>query len=198
MKLTLAQSITGVIKDSDNNLLFGATIYNSSNSKSVIANEMGAFSIESKKGENKLFISYVGYTSTIITLESTGDSINRGLIVLGNDSLEEIVISGTLRQVSKLKSAVPIELYTADFFKATPKASFFEAIEGINGVRPQLNCNICNTGDIHINGQEGFGRASALPGDFLSGFCFNMLAFREVFRLDSGWVVVGSVWRVIG
>ena len=155
MKLTLAQSITGVIKDSDNNLLFGATIYNSSNSKSVIANEMGAFSIESKKGENKLFISYVGYTSTIITLESTGDSINRGLIVLGNDSLEEIVISGTLRQVSKLKSAVPIELYTADFFKATPKASFFEAIEGINGVRPQLNCNICNTGDIHINGQEG-------------------------------------------
>ena len=155
MKLTLAQSITGVIKDSDNNLLFGATIYNSSNSKSVIANEMGAFSIESKKGENKLFISYVGYTSTIITLESTGDSINRGLIVLENDSLEEIVISGTLRQVSKLKSAVPIELYTADFFKATPKASFFEAIEGINGVRPQLNCNICNTGDIHINGQEG-------------------------------------------
>ena len=105
MKLTLAQSITGVIKDSDNNLLFGATIYNSSNSKSVIANEMGAFSIESKKGENKLFISYVGYTSTIITLESTGDSINRGLIVLENDSLEEIVISGTLRQVSKLKSA---------------------------------------------------------------------------------------------
>ncbi len=25
----------------------------------------------------------------------------------------------------------------------------------INGVRPQLNCNVCNTGDIHINGMEG-------------------------------------------
>ncbi|WP_317236019.1 TonB-dependent receptor plug domain-containing protein [Niabella hibiscisoli] len=25
----------------------------------------------------------------------------------------------------------------------------------MNGVRPQLNCNICNTGDIHINGLEG-------------------------------------------
>ena len=155
IKLTFAQTIYGVIKDSDSNLLFGATIYNSSNSKIGIANEMGVFSVESVKGENKLFISYVGYTSKIITLESTGDSINRGSIVLENDSLDEIVISGTLRQVSKLKSAVPIELYTANFFKATPKASFFEAIEGINGVRPQLNCNICNTGDIHINGQEG-------------------------------------------
>ena len=155
IKLTFAQTIYGVIKDSDSNLLFGATIYNSSNSKIGITNEMGVFSVESVKGENKLFISYVGYTSKIITLESTGDSINRGSIVLENDSLDEIVISGTLRQVSKLKSAVPIELYTANFFKATPKASFFEAIEGINGVRPQLNCNICNTGDIHINGQEG-------------------------------------------
>ena len=155
IKLTFAQTIYGVIKDSDSNLLFGATIYNSSNSKIGITNEMGVFSVESVKGENKLFISYVGYTSKIITLESTGDSINRGSIVLENDSLDEIVISGTLRQVSKLKSAVPIELYNANFFKATPKASFFEAIEGINGVRPQLNCNICNTGDIHINGQEG-------------------------------------------
>ena len=155
IKLTFAQTIYGVIKDSDSNLLFGATIYNSSNSKIGITNEMGVFSVESVKGENKLFISYVGYTSKIITLESTGDSINRGSIVLENDSLDEIVISGTLRQVSKLKSAVPIELYTANFFKATPKASFFEAIEGINGVRPQLNCNVCNTGDIHINGQEG-------------------------------------------
>ena len=155
IKFTFAQTIYGVIKDSDSNLLFGATIYNSSNSKIGITNEMGVFSVESVKGENKLFISYVGYTSKIITLESTGDSINRGSIVLENDSLDEIVISGTLRQVSKLKSAVPIELYTANFFKATPKASFFEAIEGINGVRPQLNCNICNTGDIHINGQEG-------------------------------------------
>ena len=155
IKFTFAQTIYGVIKDSDSNLLFGATIYNSSNSKIGITNEMGVFSVESVKGENKLFISYVGYTSKIITLESTGDSINRGSIVLENDSLDEIVISGTLRQVSKLKSAVPIELYTANFFKATPKASFFEAIEGINGVRPQLNCNVCNTGDIHINGQEG-------------------------------------------
>lgn len=28
-------------------------------------------------------------------------------------------------------------------------------MQTINGVRPQLNCNICNTGDIHINGLEG-------------------------------------------
>jgi len=151
--ITLAQTIKGVVKDQDNNLLFGATVYNSTNSKNTITNEEGVFSIESIKGENKFVISYVGHTPKVINVD--GSSIDLGTIVLENNSLDEVVVSGTLRQVSKLKSAVQIELYTADFFRATPKASFFEAIEGINGVRPQLNCNICNTGDIHINGQEG-------------------------------------------
>ncbi|MDA7706938.1 TonB-dependent receptor [Flavobacteriaceae bacterium] len=149
----MAQTINGVVKDQDHNLLFGATVYNSLNGKSTLTNEEGVFSIASIKGENKLVISYVGYTPKVLNVD--GNTTNIGTIALENDSLEEVVISGTLRQVSKLKSAVQIELYSADFFRATPKASFFEAIEGINGVRPQLNCNICNTGDIHINGQEG-------------------------------------------
>jgi outer membrane receptor for ferrienterochelin and colicins len=151
--MTLAQTISGVVKDQDDNLLFGATVYNNTNNKSTISNEEGAFTIASKKGENKLIISYVGYTPIAINID--GDTLNVGILKLENDSLEEVVISGTLSQVSKLKSAVQIELYSADFFRATPKASFFEAIEGINGIRPQLNCNVCNTGDIHINGQEG-------------------------------------------
>ena len=151
--MTLAQTISGVVKDQDDNLLFGATVYNNTNNKSTISNEEGAFTIPSKKGENKLIISYVGYTPIVINID--GDTLNIGILKLENDSLEEVVISGTLSQVSKLKSAVQIELYSADFFKVTPKASFFEAIEGINGIRPQLNCNVCNTGDIHINGQEG-------------------------------------------
>ena len=150
---TLAQTLNGVIKDQDNNLLFGATIYNSLNSKSTISDENGKFSIASTTGKNKLVISYVGYTPKVLNIN--GSTANIGTIVLENDSLDEVVVSGTLQQVSKLKSAVQVELYSADFFRATPKASFFEAIEGINGIRPQLNCNVCNTGDIHINGQEG-------------------------------------------
>jgi len=151
--MTLAQTISGVVKDQDDNLLFGATVYSSLNGKSTITNEDGVFSITSTKGKNKLIISYVGYIPIVVNID--GNTLNIGIIKLENDSLEEVVISGTLSQVSKLKSAVQIELYSADFFKATPKASFFEAIEGINGIRPQLNCNVCNTGDIHINGQEG-------------------------------------------
>src|SRR5574343_99444 len=48
-----------------------------------------------------------------------------------------------------------VEIYTPVFLKKNPTSNVFEALKNVNGVRKQLNCNICNTGDIHINGLEG-------------------------------------------
>jgi len=70
-------------------------------------------------------------------------------------SLDEIVITGTLKEVKRMETPVPVEVYTPAFFKKNPTPNIFDAMQNINGVRPQLNCNICNTGDIHINGLEG-------------------------------------------
>jgi len=72
-----------------------------------------------------------------------------------SETLDEIVISGTLKPVSRLETPVPVEIYTSVFLKKNPTSNVFEALQNVNGVRPQLNCNICNTGDIHINGLEG-------------------------------------------
>src|SRR5690606_19120850 len=69
--------------------------------------------------------------------------------------LDEVIISGTLREVTKSDSPVPIEVYSSRFFKANPISSVFEALKNVNGVKPQYNCNVCSTGDIHINGLEG-------------------------------------------
>jgi outer membrane receptor for ferrienterochelin and colicins len=74
---------------------------------------------------------------------------------LFSGSMNEIVVSGTLRAVRKMESPVAVEVYSPKFLKLNPTPSVFEALQLVNGVRPQLNCNICNTGDIHINGLEG-------------------------------------------
>ncbi len=71
------------------------------------------------------------------------------------NSLNEVVVTGTMKELSKLESPVPVEVYSAKFFQANPSPSIFESLQNVNGVRPQLNCNVCNTGDIHINGLEG-------------------------------------------
>ncbi len=71
------------------------------------------------------------------------------------NELEGAVITGTMKEVRRLDSPIPVEVITPTLFKKNPTPSLFEAVGMVNGVRPQLNCNVCNTGDIHINGMEG-------------------------------------------
>lgn len=135
--------------------LNGASLRIKGTNLGTITNEKGYFSIEfSKKKNNQLIISYTGHKSKQIEIDPKDSDIGKIILEL-YESLEEIVISGTLKPVSKLNSPVAVEVYSQSFFKANPSPSIFESLESINGIRPQLNCNVCNTGDIHINGQEG-------------------------------------------
>ena len=135
--------------------LSSAFVYVKGSNTGVTTDINGQFSIYFSNIKNpKLLISYLGHKTQIKKIVSnTNDLVIIELEL--EDSLEEIVISGTLKPVSKLDSPVPVEVYNHTFFRANPTPSIFEALENVNGIRPQLNCNVCNTGDIHINGQEG-------------------------------------------
>ena len=134
--------------------LEAASVYLNATAVGVTTNQKGAFSISTDARSAALTISYIGYKTKTIVISN--GKYDLGIIELvPNDSLEEVVISGTLKPISKLDSPVPVEVYDKAFFSANPTASVFEALENVNGIRPQLNCNVCNTGDIHINGQEG-------------------------------------------
>ena len=139
---------------SNGNPLSDANVYLNETAVGVTTNKSGFFSILTDIKSPKLTISYLGYKTKTIVISK--GSYDLGIIELApEDPLEEVVISGTLKPVSKLDSPVPVEVYGKTFFKANPTASVFEALENVNGIRPQLNCNVCNTGDIRINGQEG-------------------------------------------
>ena len=156
IQIGLAQerTINGTIY-SEGKPLSGASLRIKGSNLGTITNENGDFLIQfSEKRNNQLIISFIGHKSKQIEIDKKNDDL--GVIILElSESLDEIVISGTLKPVSKLNSPVAVEVYSQSFFKANPSQSIFESMESINGIRPQLNCNVCNTGDIHINGQEG-------------------------------------------
>jgi len=121
----------------------------------TITDASGAFSLSLSNIKNpKITISYLGYKSFNLKITKISNDLGN-IELVSDDKLDEVVISGTLKPVSRLKSPVSVEVYAESFFKANPTSSIFEALDIINGVRPQLNCNVCSTGDIHINGQEG-------------------------------------------
>lgn len=124
-----------------------------------ITDSAGYFMIgEVPYGDYQLEVSMLGFVSRRHSVSISPDApkatINVDLEASKLD-LDEVVVSGTMKTVSRLDSPVPVEVYSDDFFKANPAPSVFESLQNVNGVRPQLNCNVCNTGDIHINGLEG-------------------------------------------
>lgn len=100
---------------------------------SILSSEYGKITIPVVVPSNKQIIDISSYTQ----------------------DLEEVVVTGGMKEVSRKESIVNVEVYSGEFFKKNPTPSVYDALQMVNGVRPQLNCNICNTGDIHINGLEG-------------------------------------------
>lgn len=135
----------------------GASIYIPVLKTGGISSENGSFSLDDvPRGDHLLIVSYVGFLPQKITVNKSNSEIDLGEIVLQPDnSLDEIIISGNLKPVNRLQSTIPVEVYAPTFLKQNPTPSLFEGVQFINGVRPQINCSICNTGDIHINGLEG-------------------------------------------
>ena len=99
----------------------------------------------------------IGYYTKTIKVNLTKLNKNEITIELieNENTLNDVVISGTLKEVFKKESTVSVQVISPKLFQQNPTSNIFEAIGMVNGVRPQLNCNVCNTGDIHINGMEG-------------------------------------------
>jgi len=108
-------------------------------------------------GTYTLIVEQVGYQSfrKKIQLNNAQPLLLDIQLIPMTSQIADVVVTGTLKEVRKTESPVPVEVYTQTFFKKNPTPNIFDALQQINGVRPQLNCNICNTGDIHINGLEG-------------------------------------------
>ena len=151
-------SLAGKISDGLENLSY-VNIYIQNTKLGTSSNEDGYYQIKNiPSGTYKIVVSSLGYktkTTEITFNKNENEKIIQNFSLVSDNSLDEIVVSGNLRPVSKSASSVPVDVYSKSFFKKNPTPSIFESLQNVNGVRPQLNCNVCNTGDIHINGLEG-------------------------------------------
>ncbi|WP_217896850.1 TonB-dependent receptor [Polaribacter haliotis] len=149
-------SVSGKVISNEEVLPF-VNIYLKNTKLGTATNEKGYFELKKiPNGTYTIVASSVGFKSKSARIILSGnEKITKNFNLNENSSLEEIVISGTLKPVTKSNSPVPVEVYSKTFFKKNPTTSIFESMQNVNGVRPQLNCNVCNTGDIHINGLEG-------------------------------------------
>ena len=123
-----------------------------------ISDEKGNFKLNGiKAGQHRLAFSSIGYTTITKEIELKENEVLELKISMEKQvkTYDDVVISANFKEVSRSESPVPIEVYSKEFFKSNPSPSIYEVMDNVNGVRPQINCSVCNTGDIHINGLEG-------------------------------------------
>jgi outer membrane receptor for ferrienterochelin and colicins len=147
--------ISGTVKDAHTGeTLPYATLLVPDYNAAATSDEQGKFSISLPDTAEriKIICTLLGYTSDTLQVKKGSTPV---LSLKPSKSMDEIVVTGTMRSISRSESPIPVEVFTPKYFKKNPTPSLFDAVGMINGVRPQLNCNVCNTGDIHINGMEG-------------------------------------------
>ncbi|MBU2949817.1 TonB-dependent receptor [Tamlana agarivorans] len=150
-----AQDITGHVLFDGMPLAY-ANVYIKGSSKGTTTNEDGNYTLKNiTSGNYNIIASYTGFEPQTKNINISNEDVVLNFNLQDSAMLDEVVVTGTLKAVSRLESPVPVEVYTPTFLKKNPTPSIFEALQNVNGVRPQINCSVCNTGDIHINGLEG-------------------------------------------
>ncbi len=147
--------LTGIIVTEQNEPVPFASIFIQKTGEGVLADKNGFFQFENLiEGKITLTISSIGFEKKNFPALAPASGLE---ITLSSAQafFDEVVVTGTMKEVSQLETPVPVKVYTPQFFKRNPTSNIFEGLQNVNGVRPQLNCNVCNTGDIHINGLEG-------------------------------------------
>ncbi|MBO9684402.1 MAG: TonB-dependent receptor, partial [Flavisolibacter sp.] len=151
-----AQSILKGIVTQDGKPVQGATVL--FNKDHRLTDTTGQFSFSGlTPGKYTLHVTMVGSEAYHKQVTLDKEEVKELIIQLQpvSPSLDAVVVTGTLKPVKKSQSPIPVEVYSPQFFKKNPAPSIFESLQNVNGVRPQINCSVCNTGDIHINGLEG-------------------------------------------
>lgn len=149
--------ITGTVSIKGEPIEF-ANVYLEGADRGGMTDASGRFEIlRVRPGEYIIKISYIGFKTheqKLIVEYSVDQKLD---IELKREGVrgDEIVVTGTLQEITRAESPVPVEVFSPKFFKMNPTPSLYDAMQNVNGVRPQLNCSVCNTGDIHINGLEG-------------------------------------------
>ena len=151
-------SLSGTIKlDKETDGAIGATIFINELKIGTTTDTSGKYLIKAvPKGSYTIRVSYISAPTLIErNVKIDQDLVKNFVLKAGANALDEVVVTGTMKEVSKLDSPVPVDIITSKFIYKNPVPSIFEGLSYVNGVRPQLNCNVCSTGDIHINGLEG-------------------------------------------
>lgn len=124
--------------------------------KIYTSDQNGRFHIEVNNDSTQtLIISTLGYKTKTIEIKITNQADENFTIELEKDFKTIGVISIVDKQLKKSTNAVNTDIISISQLTQIQSSNFFESLKQINGLRPQITCNVCQAGELQINGMSG-------------------------------------------
>jgi len=146
---------------SDSELLSYASVSILDSDLGVIADEYGKFNLKVDLSVHKtLFVSFLGHISQKIYLENSLLNLNNLKIILEKDinGLNEVVVTGSLNEEYVTESPVKVNVITSkkiNSFLPSAGVDITKIVQLVNGAQEVIDCGVCYTNSISINGLEG-------------------------------------------
>ncbi len=121
------------------------------------ADEDGQFVMTLEAGTYTLVVSAVGFskgTQTIILAEGESRQVTVELDAAMVES-EAVVVTGTMKETFLSESPVKVDVISARYLENLTTSNLMDVISNVNGLYQQIDCGVCYTNNIRINGMEG-------------------------------------------
>lgn len=127
-----------VIEEASNETLIGVNILIPELNTGTITNEYGFYSITLPKGEYKIVLSYVGYSSKTETIALTSNQTKSFSLTENLESLDEVVITENIEKLNIKKPQMSVNALSSSTIKQIPvvlgEADVIKAITLLPGV----------------------------------------------------------------
>ncbi len=166
-------NIQGTIRNAEESLPF-ATIHLKNTSMGTTSDMEGDYKLDNiEAGSYVLIISHVGHISLKREIQiNAGETLTANFEMSSSDLLDEIVVSGTMKPTFVSKSPIKIDVITEkqlDTYLPSAASSIIESAQLVNGVQEVVDCGICYTNSISVNGLPGTYTAILMDGTPIYG-----------------------------
>ena len=117
----------------------------------------GRFILRLPAGEHRVHARALGYgaAEARVTVMAGGTSSLEIELRPAALSLDPVVVTGTLRETRVSESPVKVDVVTGGYLRRKSTSNLMETVELVNGLYRQVDCGVCYTDNIRINGMEG-------------------------------------------
>lgn len=165
-------SVSGSVTDDRGNPLHSATITVTGSSRETLSDASGTFLLRGvPAGEGSLRATVPGYRTAEIPFTVTTGGTARIDFALVTDpiAIDAITVTGMMRRTSVSESPVKVEVVPAAVLQRNTTNNLTEALQFVNGLSNQVDCGVCYTNNIRINGMDGPYTAVLIDGMPLMG-----------------------------